>query len=208
MKKIITLCLLVSAFFSAIAQNCTPDPNYVDEPAGVYPVPYHPDSSPDGGITEIACIGQPYEFTFTSVSDEFVFNGNSYVLDSFVLTGVQGLPDGLSFFCGPPNCVLYFGEAGCMVISGTPSETNIPGDYPLTITGTAFLQGLFSLDLTFPNENIYPGDYIITLEAADSPNCTIYDCPDIQANIGDSCDDGDPNTTGETIQNDCSCAGG
>ncbi|MCZ4410734.1 T9SS type A sorting domain-containing protein, partial [Cryomorphaceae bacterium 1068] len=32
------------------------------------------------------------------------------------------------------------------------------------------------------------------------------DCPD--GNIGDPCDDGDPLTSGETIQEDCSCAGG
>ena len=32
------------------------------------------------------------------------------------------------------------------------------------------------------------------------------ECPD--GNIGDACDDGDPATEGETIQADCSCAGG
>ena len=35
-----------------------------------------------------------------------------------------------------------------------------------------------------------------------------FDCPTQQANIGDPCDDGDPNTSGETIQADCSCGGG
>ena len=35
-----------------------------------------------------------------------------------------------------------------------------------------------------------------------------YDCPAQMANIGDPCDDGDPNTSGETIQTDCSCGGG
>ncbi|MCP4121942.1 MAG: T9SS type A sorting domain-containing protein, partial [Bacteroidetes bacterium] len=33
-----------------------------------------------------------------------------------------------------------------------------------------------------------------------------YDCLELQAYIGQTCDDGDPNTTGETIQEDCSCA--
>lgn len=35
-----------------------------------------------------------------------------------------------------------------------------------------------------------------------------FDCIDISANIGDSCDDGDICTEGETVQADCSCGGG
>ncbi len=35
--------------------------------------------------------------------------------------------------------------------------------------------------------------------------CGDTDCPN--GNIGDSCDDGDPNTFGDSIQADCSCAG-
>lgn len=34
-----------------------------------------------------------------------------------------------------------------------------------------------------------------------------FDCPVEMANIGDACDDGDANTTGDVIQGDCSCAG-
>lgn len=35
-----------------------------------------------------------------------------------------------------------------------------------------------------------------------------WDCPSMEANIGDSCDDGDAGTIGSTVQEDCSCAGG
>ncbi|MCB0559518.1 MAG: T9SS type A sorting domain-containing protein, partial [Phaeodactylibacter sp.] len=42
--------------------------------------------------------------------------------------------------------------------------------------------------------------------------CDDVDCDDNDPNIvsqtGDACDDGNPNTTGETIQDDCSCGGG
>lgn len=34
-----------------------------------------------------------------------------------------------------------------------------------------------------------------------------FDCPVEMANIGDPCDDGDANTTGDSIQPDCSCVG-
>ncbi len=33
-----------------------------------------------------------------------------------------------------------------------------------------------------------------------------YDCPDIDANFGDPCDDGNPSTDNEVVQADCSCA--
>ncbi len=36
---------------------------------------------------------------------------------------------------------------------------------------------------------------------------TIYDCPELSANIGDACDDGDANTENDSVQADCSCAG-
>lgn len=36
----------------------------------------------------------------------------------------------------------------------------------------------------------------------------VFDCPDLQLNIGDGCDDGDPaTTTNDIIQTDCSCQG-
>ncbi len=34
-----------------------------------------------------------------------------------------------------------------------------------------------------------------------------YDCPDLLADFGDACDDGDPNTNNDRIGEDCSCAG-
>ncbi|MCP4124379.1 MAG: T9SS type A sorting domain-containing protein, partial [Bacteroidetes bacterium] len=175
--------------------------------AGVYPLPYDPTTNPDGGITEIACVDQPFEFIFTTVSDFIDYQGITYALDSFVLNDVQGLPEGLSYACDPPNCVLGFQEVGHLTISGTPSASNAPGFYPLTITGTVHLLGGISLNISFPNPVIFPGVYQITLEGPNSPLCGFvsYDCPANQANIGDPCEDGNPNTTGETIQIDCSC---
>jgi len=35
----------------------------------------------------------------------------------------------------------------------------------------------------------------------------VYDCPTLNANIGDACNDGNPNTINDTVQSDCSCAG-
>src|SRR5699024_208043 len=36
---------------------------------------------------------------------------------------------------------------------------------------------------------------------------TVFDCPDLDANIGDACDDGDPTTVNDVINEDCECEG-
>jgi hypothetical protein len=38
-------------------------------------------------------------------------------------------------------------------------------------------------------------------------NTVVYDCPALQLNFGDACDDGDVTTIDDQIQGDCSCAG-
>jgi hypothetical protein len=45
-----------------------------------------------------------------------------------------------------------------------------------------------------------PGTFTICVEG-------IYDCPSLNANIGDSCNDGDPNTSGDIVTADCNCEG-
>jgi hypothetical protein len=38
-------------------------------------------------------------------------------------------------------------------------------------------------------------------------DCNTFDCPQINANIGDACDDGIPGTFNDTVQEDCTCVG-
>ena len=40
-----------------------------------------------------------------------------------------------------------------------------------------------------------------------SLNCLPFDCPDLLADVGSPCDDGNPNTYVDVLQEDCSCAG-
>ncbi len=54
---------------------------------------------------------------------------------------------------------------------------------------------------------------ILSFQACE--DCTItelegpdaFDCPELMANIGDACDDNDPNTTGDTVNGNCECVG-
>ncbi|MCP4121125.1 MAG: hypothetical protein GY751_05180 [Bacteroidetes bacterium] len=160
------------------------------------------------GVTEVVCIGQPYEYTFTSFNDYFIYGGNTYTLDSILIKSVQGLPAGLTYSCNPPDCMFRFQDGEYMKIAGTPSTSNAPGFYTHTISASVYLLGGTSLNLTFPNPDIFPGLCQIALEGPNSPLCgyVTYDCPASQDNIGDPCEDGNPNTSGETRQPDCSCA--
>lgn len=40
-----------------------------------------------------------------------------------------------------------------------------------------------------------------------SLTCEDFDCTELNANIGDACDDGDPNTVGDVVTEDCECSG-
>ncbi len=48
---------------------------------------------------------------------------------------------------------------------------------------------------------------IITADCGCGETTIEYDCPEIQANFGDSCDDGNPNTINDVINEDCLCEG-
>ena len=75
------------------------------------------------------------------------------------------------------------------------------GNSPLTVVNAS------GADL-FPHWNTDAACGTLSSCVVTTVQCTSCgtDCPD--GNIGDPCDDGNPNSIGETIQEDCSCGGG
>lgn len=60
-------------------------------------------------------------------------------VDSVVITGVNGMPTGITYQAKPANGVLYGGGFGCALVTGT---TTVPaGRYPLTFDGTFTAHG-------------------------------------------------------------------
>ncbi len=165
MKLIYTFFLSLAAVALFAQAPCQPDPMYADT-IGVFPAPFDAEANPDGGITEAACIGEPYEFVLTAViGDTLSLSGVPVVLDSLVIVSVDGLPAGLDFGCSTDNCVVTTADtAACLVISGTPDETNEAGVYPLVLNAIIY-SGFVELELTFPNPLIAPGTYDLTLNA-------------------------------------------
>lgn len=177
MKLIYTILFFCFTLSSAFAQNtCEPDQAFADT-LGVFPPPFDTlAENPMGGIDKVACLEEPYEFTFTiAIGDSLRIPGfGAFVIDSIVLspdTAIAGLPSGLNFECGTPDCVFLRGDLNCVSITGTPDASNALGDYPLTITGT-FYSGFLALEQTVPGE-LFPGSYALRLADPDSEDCTV-----------------------------------
>ncbi|MFT4760333.1 MAG: hypothetical protein ACI9XO_003092 [Paraglaciecola sp.] len=196
MKKFLTL-LLINLFFVGflVAQSCQPDPMFADSSAGVYPPPFDAVESPEGGITDTACIGLAYEFNFTIVvSETIALFGATFELDSIRIDEVAGLPAGLGVpnspfvICNPANCNFPSNSQGCASIQGTPTGganddgQSGAGDYDLVITGTVYIVGLPPQTITFPGL-LAPGEYTLTLEEAGG-NCTVGTDNILQDKIG------------------------
>lgn len=167
MKKIYFALLILAHGIYAQGQACTPDSLYRDSTAGVYPPPVS-EMNPNGGIDTFACIGQPFEFVFTVIiPDTFSFNGLTLTLISASIApegAVSGLPSGIDYECNPPNCIFPADSMGCIVLTGTPDMSNVPGDFEPVITMT-INTNIFPITTSFPG-SIFPGKYILELRNA------------------------------------------
>ena len=172
MKKIIllfTFCLAGLLQLSAQDVACIPDSTFADSAQVVSPLPLDP-ATGEGGIEMFpACIGEPYELVFTfRVGDSTAINGFAVDLlrAEIATTGaVAGLPEGVNYFCNPPDCIFPDTTLGCIVVSGTPTENNEVGVKPLVITATIVVDGLGSITETIPGR-IFTGEYNIQVNEA------------------------------------------
>jgi len=177
MRKILLLAFLSILTMNLSAQDdaCIPDPIYADTTFGVFPGPYLEDTMM-GGITDTACINEPYEFILTAVVPDtvavmgFVVTLQSVAIDS---TGaVMGLPAGMTYACNPPNCVFEANTQGCIILQGTATDANMPGDFPLVLNMTINTDLLGPVPTTYPGD-LFPGSYSLAVEAEGSDNCAI-----------------------------------
>ncbi|MBP7274052.1 MAG: T9SS type A sorting domain-containing protein [Saprospiraceae bacterium] len=169
MKKLFILALLTFCFKASVNAQCTPDITYQDSTFGVYPKPQSA-SNPNGGINIPACINEPYLFVFTVVvPNTVVINGISVPVDSIRIDSLRGLPIGLQYACNPSSCVFQKNTLDCIVINGTPTNSNTVGDYDLTVFGKGFTLGQ-GINITFPTSST-EGQYTLQLNPQGSPDC-------------------------------------
>ncbi len=121
MKKVILTLFTAIISLSAYAQ-CTPDASITT--TGVFPA-----------ILDTGDLNQPYNqvIQYFIVRDTAVtFQGQNInaTIDSITITGVKGLPAGLSYGCHNADCAAPGGQPGCVTLSGTPTESGI---FPLVV---------------------------------------------------------------------------
>lgn len=129
MKKFF-LSAAVLAFTLTAQAQCTPDESLIPDAFGVYP-----DTTQNFVNGEV---NLPYSqvLHFKAPSDagdvDPAYEGQT--IQSFTVTGVDGMPPGLSYACNISTCQYPGGSTGCAAITGTPTTA---GTYEMTINITA-----------------------------------------------------------------------
>jgi hypothetical protein len=164
MKKGILFILAIFTLTFANAQSCERDSSVLVSGELVAPEPFNPTNNPIIG-TAPACINEPYAQSVTlNVQDMFTLSGFTAPLDSITMSAtgaITGLPVGVSYVCDPPNCHFKKLTLGCILIKGTPTSANTPGNFELGISLKAFSPILpAAIDLNFPGQ-IAPSDKFI-----------------------------------------------
>lgn len=144
----IALCW-VMLLQAAWGQACQPDPTYINSEFIVNPPP---DSIGESCSLNQGVLNEPYEQTFTIVVQDSIavdLGGAPIAFDviSFTIDDIVGLPSGVTYTCEPPDCVFTSNTVGCIILSGTPTQTGV---YSLIIQAT--MEANIGVDLTLPIE--------------------------------------------------------
>lgn len=142
-NQIMLLCAMVLLYNYSHAQ-CTPDNNM-----------------PKGSILpealDIAYYNTSYSQVMyyrapTDTTAQTPFGILPVQIDSMEITGVSGLPAGLSYVCNTASCRFKGGESGCLTLSGVPTEKGV---FPLVvyIRTYATIKGIVEIPATQNDSN-------------------------------------------------------
>jgi hypothetical protein len=123
-SKIAIFGFLLYPSAKSVAQ-CTPD-NTIQASQGIFPYQIEPAQA---NVT----YNQVVQFKAPLDTNVFYAPLNTTVsvrIDSIRITGVLGLPPGITYQCNNASCMINGGEVGCLLISGTTSEM---GGHPLKV---------------------------------------------------------------------------
>lgn len=168
----LVLLFLTAGATQLLAQTCVPDETLADT-AIIKPLPVT-EEMPMEGISDTACVGQSYGFTFTlrtPATIEVAVLGE-VPIDSITLAtegAIGNLPAGMNYNCNPPNCVFEADSIGCLFLFGTPAE-GTEGTYDLELNVTVFASGI-PIALSLPDPTIVPGNYFFNVRPDGFANC-------------------------------------
>lgn len=173
MKRITLFLVTLFLTYTIKAQDCVPAEGLPDTLVGVVPLPYDSILNPTGGIGDTACLNTYYEFTFTIVvPPEFDSPIGPVPINSieFATEGaLMNIPDEFDYICSPPDCIFLKDSIGCVKLFGTPDDPEDEGVWDMEIAGK--IRSVLDFDLTFPDPNLFPGNYFLHIQPEGSANC-------------------------------------
>jgi hypothetical protein len=175
MKKILFSSLIaLGAMFQANAQ-CTVDTSQI--PAGQFISPAQLPCVERGvAYSEVAQFKIPTTINAQDFGAPIAF---ILTIDSIVITGFTGLPNGMSATYTPSSGVFYGGAGGCFNVTGTTSDP--VGNYPVDVQGFMSARGT-------PFPPIFDGDTTIDLSSLNGLGASPFSALALDViNTGDQC---------------------
>lgn len=125
--SILAIAAMSCSYNEVEGQICTPDAKLTAP--GFLPL-----------VLPDAQVNVPYSeaITVLAFKDTTVKQGNltlKVYIDSMKITGINGLPNGMSYNCLSPTCVFTPSALSCVKLSGTPNQSGI---FPLKIAILAY----------------------------------------------------------------------
>lgn len=169
MKKLLLVVSIVSAAFTNLNAQCSPDvslpaPNYADSVFGAWPDTI---TNFPGAIVSVA-YSTVLDFKVPTNAADVDPALTGTILD-FTVDAVNGLPPGMTYACNVGTCFYVGGSNGCALISGTCATAGIY-DVTVDVTGTLeIIPGVeFPIPYTFTGYKIIVG-YLGLVEAVINP---------------------------------------
>jgi hypothetical protein len=129
-KLLLSFAAAVVAVMSVQAQNCTPNAQYADSTYGVWP-----DTTTNfPPATQNVAYSTDLNFKVPAVVTPEIDASGQFVgseIQSFTVTGVDGMPTGYTYACNVASCTYAGGSNGCANVYGTTSDA--VGTYNVTI---------------------------------------------------------------------------
>ena len=178
MLRFLTFLILISiGFFQASAQldtlsSCDPDTAFINGEDLVSPLPFVNDTLGEG-LKRPACINELYEqVLFVKIPGLINFGPLSLLVTSVKIDSVTNLPEGFSYVCSSPDCEFSADSVGCVLLTGTASADNVPGDYELKI-GLTISSSLGPIPALLPDPQLVNGTYILKLNPEGDSSCLL-----------------------------------
>jgi hypothetical protein len=153
-----TIALSLSLLSFGSFSQCSPNPIYtlLGIP-GIWPNAMQGDlnGTENDAFSQVFTVIPPTDTTVNL--DTFSLGNVNVPINHVSVTGIAGLPNGLSYTCNNTNCQWALGTNGCFIIDGTPTES---GTFTVTVTLTTNVEVPFVGGFDLPGFDI---DYTLII---------------------------------------------